>query len=53
MLRWKICPQCGRMLYADELNFGKYSDGTWKDICKDCSYNEKLEREKKKDEFQD
>lgn len=41
MMRWKVCPQCGRQLYAHELNFGQYADGTWKDICKDCVYHNK------------
>lgn len=50
MFKWKICPNCERMLYADDLNFGKMADGTWKDVCKDCSYQEKLKKEKLKEE---
>ena len=45
MMKWKVCPQCGRQLYAHDLNFGKYQDGTWREICKDCTYQNKLERE--------
>lgn len=48
MTRWKVCPKCGRQLFADEINFGKYMDGTWKEVCKDCVYKEKLEKEAKK-----
>lgn len=48
MMKWKVCPQCGRQLYAHELNFGKYQDGTWREICKDCTYQNKLEREAKR-----
>ena len=48
MTKWKICPKCGRQLFADEINFGKSQDGLWKDVCKDCSYKEKLEREKRR-----
>ena len=44
-MKWKVCPQCGRQLYAHDLNFGKYQDGTWREICKDCTYQNKLERE--------
>lgn len=45
MTKWKICPQCGRQLYAHELNFGKYQNGDWKEICKDCFYENKKARE--------
>jgi len=37
MMRWKVCPQCGRQLYAHELNFGQRIDGTWRDLCKVCA----------------
>ena len=50
MMKWRVCPQCGRTLFADEINFGKYMDGTWKPICKDCLYKEKLEKEQKERE---
>ena len=33
MTKWRICPQCGRQLFADEINFGKYIDGSWKEVC--------------------
>ena len=49
MLHWKICPTCGRQLYADEINFGKYQDGTWREVCKDCTYKEKLEKQKRRE----
>ena len=48
MLKWKVCPQCGRQLYAHDINFGKNQDGTWRDICKDCTYQNKLQKEEKK-----
>lgn len=48
MTKWKICAKCGRQLFADEINFGKSQDGLWKDVCKDCSYKEKLEREERR-----
>lgn len=44
-LHWKVCPSCGRTLYADEINFGKFIDGSWKNICKDCFYKEKAKKE--------
>ena len=50
MTRWKICPQCGRQLYAHELNFGQYQDGTWKDICKDCVYDNRRAKEERRKE---
>lgn len=50
MTKWRICPQCGRQLFADEINFGKYIDGSWKEVCKDCVYKEKLEKEKRRRE---
>ena len=50
MIHWRICPKCGRMLYADELNFNRYADGTYKEICKDCIYKEKLAKEKLKED---
>ena len=50
MTKWKICPNCGRQLFADELNFGQNMDGTWKDICKDCVLEEKKEKERRREE---
>lgn len=50
MTKWRICPVCDRQLFADELNFGKYQDGTWREVCKDCTYKEKLEKEKRREE---
>lgn len=50
MTKWRICPQCGRQLYAHDLNFGKYQDGSWKEICKDCTYENKLAKEKRREE---
>jgi glycerol dehydrogenase-like iron-containing ADH family enzyme len=44
MTKWKICDTCGEQLYADEINFGKYQDGTWKETCKHCAYKKKLEK---------
>jgi hypothetical protein len=35
-------------LYAHDINFGKNQDGTWRDICKDCTYQNKLQKEEKK-----
>ena len=37
-------------LFADELNFGRCIDGSWKDTCKDCVQQEKIEREKRREE---
>lgn len=50
LTKWKICDKCGRQLFADEINFGKYIDGSWKEVCKDCVYKEKLDKEKKRRE---
>lgn len=50
MTKWRICPQCGRQLYAHDLNFGRYQDGTWKEVCKDCTYENKLAKEKRREE---
>ena len=50
MTRWRICPQCGRQLYAHELNFGKYQDGSWKELCKDCVYDNKVAKEERRKE---
>ena len=50
MTKWRICPQCGRQLYAHDLNFGRYQDGSWKEICKDCTYENKLAKEKRREE---
>ena len=49
MTKWKICPRCGRQLYLDELNFSRCMNGDWKDICKDCMYQEKIEREQRRE----
>ncbi len=37
MTCWKVCPECGRQLFADEINFGKYVSGEWKELCKRCA----------------
>ena len=50
MTKWKNCAKCGRQLFADELNFGRCVDGSWKDVCKDCVLEEKIEREKRREE---
>lgn len=50
MTKWRICPQCGRQLYAHDLNFGRYQDGSWKEICKDCTYENKLAKERRREE---
>ena len=50
MTRWRICPQCGRQLYAHELDFGKYQDGSWKELCKDCVYDNKIAKEERRKE---
>lgn len=50
MTKWRICDKCGRQLFADELNFGRCIDGSWKDTCKDCIQQEKIEREKRREE---
>ena len=50
MTKWKVCAKCGRQLFADELNFGKYQDGTWRDVCKDCTYKDKIEKEQRRKE---
>ena len=50
LTKWRICDKCGRQLFADEINFGKYIDGSWKEVCKDCVYKEKLEKEKRRRE---
>ena len=50
MTKWRICPQCGRQLYAHELNFGKYQDGSWKELCKDCVYDNKVAKEERRKE---
>lgn len=48
MTKWRICPQCHRQLYAHDLNFGRYQDGSWKEICKDCFYENRIARDNKK-----
>ena len=50
MTKWKVCDKCGKQLFVDELNFGRCVDGTWKDTCKDCVLQEKIEREKRREE---
>ena len=45
MTKWRVCPKCGRTLFADDLNFGKYMNGEWKEICKECAHKEKEEKE--------
>ena len=50
MVKWKICPKCKRQLYAHELNFGQYQDGTFKEICRDCAYESKIAKEERKKE---
>jgi hypothetical protein len=50
MFKWKVCDKCGKMTLADELNFSKHADGTWKDTCKDCLEKEKIERDKRREE---
>lgn len=50
MFKWKVCPECQRTLYAHEINFGKYADGTWKDMCKDCAITEKELKERLREE---
>lgn len=50
LTKWRVCPSCGRMLFADDINFGKYANGEWREICKDCTYKEKLERDKRREE---
>ena len=49
MTKWRICPICGRTLFADDINFGKYKNGTWREVCKDCTYNEKKMREQRRE----
>lgn len=53
MTKWRICAHCGEQLYADELNFGKYQDGTWKEVCKGCFYKEKKAKEARHKERND
>lgn len=48
MTKWKICDKCGEQLYADEINFGKYQDGTWRETCKHCTYLERVAKEQKR-----
>lgn len=48
MSKWKVCPKCGRMLFTDDINFGKYMNGEWREICKDCTYKAKLEKEQRR-----
>lgn len=50
MFKWKYCPVCGEQLFLDELNFSMKADGTWKDMCKMCTYKEKLEKDKRREE---
>lgn len=50
MTKWRVCPQCRRQLYAHELNFSKYQDGTWKELCKDCVYDNKMAKEERRRE---
>lgn len=47
MTKWRVCPKCGRVLFADELNFVRKMNGEWKEVCKDClSKNKKDKRGK-------
>lgn len=48
MTKWRVCAHCHRQLYAHELNFGKYQDGSWKEICKDCFYEDKRRKEERR-----
>lgn len=50
MTKWKICAQCGEQLFADEINFGRFQDGTWRDVCKQCTHKEKMLREERRRE---
>lgn len=50
MTKWRVCPQCGRELFAHDLNFGKYQDGSWREICKDCVYENKMAAKRRKEE---
>ena len=46
MTRWKVCPHCNEQLFADDLNFGRYVSGEFKEVCKGCFHKEKIEKEK-------
>lgn len=48
MTKWRVCDKCGKQLFVDELNFGRYQDGNWRETCKDCIYKEKMEREQRR-----
>lgn len=48
MTKWKVCPRCKRTLYAAKPNFDTHLNGSWKEICKDCSFARKLAEEGRK-----
>lgn len=50
LTKWRICPSCGEQLFADDLNFGRYMDGSFKEVCKKCVRKEKEERDKRREE---
>ncbi len=50
MTRWKICPHCNEQLFADDLNFGRYVSGEFKEVCKGCFHKEKIEKEKRRED---
>jgi len=50
MTKWKICPVCGRQLFADLINFSQYQDGSWQEVCKDCTYDDRMKHNRQKRE---
>ena len=50
MMKWKVCAECGRQLFVDELNFSKDVNGEYKDICKDCAQQERDRKNKLREE---
>ena len=50
MTKWKICPKCHKQLFVDELNFSMKADGSWRDTCRVCARQEKIEKDKRREE---
>lgn len=50
MTKWRVCPTCNRQLFADEINFSRFADGSWKAECKDCVYKKNKDRERAREE---